>query len=308
MKAAALDRTHDPADHVPVMAHGLDHVVHAVRDLEAAGEFYRRLGFTVGARNRHAWGTHNRNIQFPGFFLELLTVAEPEKLGNDGFSVLFGAFNRDFLARQEGLSLLLLESDDAVRDAAAYRAAGIAASDALRFEREGKRPDGTPVTVGFSVAFARDDRAPKAAFAVCQQHYPENFWNPEFQRHANTAAAVAGIVLVADNPADHHIFLSAYTGERELSATSTGVTVNTSRGELQVMDPAAYSSHFAVAAPDVGDGARIAAVRFAVRDLAAAGKIMSEAAMPAENHMGRLIVGAQAARGATLVFEQARSR
>jgi catechol 2,3-dioxygenase-like lactoylglutathione lyase family enzyme len=35
------------------MARGLDHIIHAVRDLDAAAELYRRLGFTVGARNRH---------------------------------------------------------------------------------------------------------------------------------------------------------------------------------------------------------------------------------------------------------------
>ena len=62
------------------MPRGLDHVVHAVRDLDSAAELYRRLGFTVGARNRHAWGTHNRLVQFPGFFVELLAVEEPEKL------------------------------------------------------------------------------------------------------------------------------------------------------------------------------------------------------------------------------------
>src|SRR5438132_324481 len=63
-----------------VMPHGLDHIVHAVRDLDAAAELYRRLGFTVGAPNKHPWGTHNRIVQLPGFFIELLTVAEPERL------------------------------------------------------------------------------------------------------------------------------------------------------------------------------------------------------------------------------------
>ena len=58
------------------MSGGLDHLVHAVRDLEQAAELYRRLGFTVGARNQHSWGTHNHLVQLPGFFLELLTVAE----------------------------------------------------------------------------------------------------------------------------------------------------------------------------------------------------------------------------------------
>ena len=73
------------------MARGLDHIVHAVRDLDAAAELYRRLGFTVGARNKHPWGTHNHIVQLPGFFIELLTVAEPDKLGDDGISKLFGA-------------------------------------------------------------------------------------------------------------------------------------------------------------------------------------------------------------------------
>ena len=106
------------------MPRGLDHIVHAVRDLDAAADLYRRLGFTVGARNRHPWGTHNQLVQFPGFFIELLTVAEPDKLGADGFSELFGRFNQSFLARQEGLSLLILESRDAAADAAAFQAAG----------------------------------------------------------------------------------------------------------------------------------------------------------------------------------------
>jgi len=170
------------------MPRGIDHVVHAVRDLEAAAELYRRLGFTVGARNQHSWGTHNHLVQLPGFFVELLTVAEPEKLGSDGFSALFGTFNRVFLKDQEGLSLLILESNDAAADAARFRSAAIGVSDAMRFEREGKRPDGTTTKVGFSLAFARDAKAPGIGFAVCQQHFPENFWNPAFQQHPNTGA------------------------------------------------------------------------------------------------------------------------
>src|SRR5712691_8603516 len=107
------------------MPRGLDHIVHAVRDLDAGAELYRRLGFTVGARNRHAWGTHNHVVQLPGFFVELLTVVEPEKLGSDGFSTNFGRFNQSYLARREGLSGLLLDSQDAVADAVAFRDSGI---------------------------------------------------------------------------------------------------------------------------------------------------------------------------------------
>ena len=86
------------------MPHGIDHIVHAVRDLDAAGALYRRLGFTVGARNRHDWGTHNLIVQFPTAFVELLEIGEPEKIPPHGgrfFS--FGAFNRDYIAAREGL-------------------------------------------------------------------------------------------------------------------------------------------------------------------------------------------------------------
>ena len=122
------------------MPRGLDHIVHAVRDLDAAADFYRRMGFMVGARNRHAWGTHNHIVQFPGFFMELLTVAEPEKLTGEGFAALFGVFNRQFLARHEGLSFMMLESEDVLADAAQFHTAGFARSDALTFERAGKGP------------------------------------------------------------------------------------------------------------------------------------------------------------------------
>src|ERR1700704_5348243 len=125
------------------MPRGLDHIVHAFRDLDAGAELYRRLGFTVGARNRHPWGTHNHIVQLPGFFVELLAVAEPDKLAGDGFAAKFGRFNQTFIRAQEGLSFLMLESQDADADARDFAAAGIAASAALTFEREGSLPDGS---------------------------------------------------------------------------------------------------------------------------------------------------------------------
>ena len=86
----------------------------------------------------------------------------------------------------------------------------------------------------------------------------------------NGVTGVAGVVLVAENPTDHHVFLSAFSGVRDLQATSTGIAVETPRGEIQVMDPAAFRAAFRVAPPDVSRGMRLAALRFAVRDKAAA--------------------------------------
>jgi catechol 2,3-dioxygenase-like lactoylglutathione lyase family enzyme len=276
--------------------------VHAVRDLDAAAAFYRRLGFTVGARNRHPWGTHNHIVQLPGFFVELLTVAEPEKLRGEGFAALFGSFNQSFLAGQEGLSFLMLESEDAEADARDFLTAGIALAPALAFEREGSRADGSKFKVGFALAFARDAGAPAIGFATCRQRHPENFWNPSLQQHANGTCAIAGAVIVAENPSDHHIFLSAFTGERELNATSSGITAPTPRGELAIMDAAAFHSHFAVPPPDITAGARLAALRFSVRDRAALIATLEAGAVPHILHMGHVVVAPHAAMGATLVF------
>jgi Glyoxalase-like domain len=285
------------------MPRGLDHVVHAVRDLGAAAGLYRRLGFTVGARNQHSWGTHNHLIQFPGFFVELLSVAEPERLGTDGLSALFGTFNRLFLKDHEGLSLLILESRDAAGDAAAFRASGIGVSNALSFEREGKRPDGSAVRLGFSLAFARDPNAHLAGFAVCQQHYPENFWNAAFQQHANGASEVAGVMLVADNPGKHHDFLSAFTGVRNLAASSSMISASTPRGAIEVVTPAAFGDRLGVEPPDVSSGARLAAIRFRVDDTSALAAALREGGIASSVHMGSTIVAPGDAMGATLVFE-----
>jgi hypothetical protein len=280
---------------------GLDHIVHAVHDLDAAGDAYARLGFTVGARNAHPWGTHNRIVQFPGVFIELLGIGEMAKIPEARpRSLSFGAFTRDFLARGEGLSMLVLEGKGAGADAKAFRAAGIGDFDVFNFEREGKRPDGSPVKVAFSLAFAQDKQAPDVGFFTCQQHYPENFWNPAFQQHANGVSGVAGVVFVAENPADHHVFLSAFSGVRDFSATSTGITIETPRGAIQAMDPSAFRLHYAVDPPNVSRGMRLAAIRFAVRDKATAQAALAASAW---ERMDKLVVGPQRAHGATLVFE-----
>jgi Glyoxalase-like domain len=286
------------------MARGLDHIVHAVRDLDAAAALYRSLGFTVGARNRHPWGTHNCIVQFAGCFIELLTLAEPDKLDGEGFSVLFGAYNGDFIKRHEGLSLLILQSVDAGADAAAFRAAGIAASPVLNFAREGRKPDGTTVKLGFSLAFAEDKAAPEIHFATCQQHYPENFWNPAYQRHANGAIGMAGVVVVAKTPAAHRGFMEVFAGAKAHDIES-GFALATPRDTLEVTTPAAFTARYGVAVPALSEGPRLAALRLKVSDAQKLQGLPEEAGIAGLAADGAVVIGAQDAMGAVLVFEPA---
>jgi Glyoxalase-like domain len=289
------------------MPSGLDHLVHAVRDLDAAAEFYASAGFTVGVRNRHPWGTHNRIVQLKNCYIEILEVAEPEKIaphGEHAFS--FGAFNRDFLASREGFSMLILNSRNAADDARSFATAGIGSERVFDFARDGEKPDGTPVRLAFSLAFARDPNSPDVRFAVCQHHFPENFWDPAFQTHANGARTVPGVVMVADNPTDHHIFLKAFTGVSDLHSSSIGIRAATENGDVEIMEPIAFRDQFGVS-PDVrGEGMTLNAMRFAVTDVAEVEALHRRNGMAPERQLGRLVVPPHIAHGATLIFEPAK--
>ena len=166
------------------MGRGLDHIVHVVRDLEAAGAFYARLGFSVGARNVHPWGTHNRLVLLPGSYIELLTVAEPDKIPpSTATKFSFCGFNRDFLAEAgEGLSMLVLSSADPRADKADFDRAGFGGFDLLDFSRQGKRADGSETEVAFEIAFARDPASPQVGFFTILHKTPQHIWLVELQR------------------------------------------------------------------------------------------------------------------------------
>ena len=288
------------------MPGGLDHIVHAVRDLDAAAAFYASAGFTVGARNRHPWGTHNRIVQLKNCYIELLTIAEPEKIVPHGArSFSFGAFNRDFLAAHEGFSMLLLNSSNAIEDARRFEASGISDFDVFNFGREGTKPDGTPVKLAFSLAFARDTASPDIGFAVCQHHFPENFWNPAFQTHANGVKASPGAVLVGDNPSSHRNFIKAYTGVSAMDAGSAGITARTENGDIDILQPVSFRDQFGVSPGVTGEGMVFGALRFTVADIAQAEVLHRQNGIASQRYGGRLVVPPKLAHGATLIFETA---
>jgi hypothetical protein len=113
-------------------------------------------------------------------------------------------------------------------------------------------------------------------------------------------------VLVAENPTDHHIFLTAFSGVRELHAGSGVLTAPTSRGDIRIMDRVAFQTRFGVAPPDLSSGARFAAVCFTVRERKALHNSLTASGIPFSEHMGQTVIAPTAALGATLVFEGGR--
>src|SRR3954468_4008380 len=110
------------------MPRALDHLVIAFRDLEAAAGRYRALGFQVGPRNRHPWGTENHIVQFDGVFLELIGLGAGFAAPAPGDPVApFAGFIAEYLERREGIAMMVLRSDDAEADRRAFAQGGLGA-------------------------------------------------------------------------------------------------------------------------------------------------------------------------------------
>ena len=287
------------------MPRPIDHLVLAVRDLDAARATFQRLGFTLTPVARHPFGTMNSLAQFGGSFLELLTVAEPGAIpAGDGTHFSFGAFNRDYLEGGEGLSMLVLKSADAAADRADFAAHDLRVYEPFGFERIATGPDGSERKVAFSLTFTSDSRLKRAGFFTCQHHYPENFWKAEFQRHANGALGIASAVMVTRDPADFHEFLTHFSGQHEITATSFGLSFALGDGSrVEVLSPLGFKAFFGEEAEP--DPRRFLGWRVKVADLGAVAALLGENRVPFSAHGAALVVPAEAAQGAALAFEAA---
>lgn len=287
------------------MPRGLDHVVHVVRDLDMAGEVYDLLGFSVGARNRHPWGTQNRIVQAHGFFIELLEVSEPDLVPEpDESHFSFGAFNRDFLARNgQGLSMLAFESLDPAADKAQFDAAGLGGFEVSDFSRKPRRPEGAEAEVSFSLAFARDPAVPDVGFFSSLQHKPENFWNPDLQRHANGVTELSSVIAVAERPADHVALFEVLAGVTAMRAVDGWYIASTPRGRIEIMTRALFEQRYGGPAP-AGTGLRLAALCFCVPGITSMRRGLAARRMIEEKIQGLIVVPPSACMGATLAFDR----
>lgn len=240
---------------MPMSNRRIDHLVLAVHDLDAACEVYARMGFQVGKRNRHPWGTENRLVQFGSSFLELICVGDGAEIAPHAprqFS--FGAFVRDYLAEREGLAMFVLDSPDAKADALRFAQIGIGDYAPFFFERRARRPSGEDVRVAFSLAFATHPTLSEAAFFVCEQHAPENFWNPDFQQHSNGATNVADVTCATPDPNAIAGFLADFAGVPVPDVTTEGASIQfRNAGTISVTADVAQRgfTSFAVSVPDL---------------------------------------------------------
>jgi hypothetical protein len=276
------------------MPRAIDHLVIPAHDLDAQAELYLRLGFQVGSRNRHPWGTENHIVQFDGAFLELIGLGEgfgPPAPVPGVFS--FARFVAEFLEAREGMAMLVLRSSDAEADRRHFAAKGLGDFQRFDFGRRAQRPDGSSVDVAFSLAFASCASLPRTGFFVCQQHFPENFWNREAQIHPNGASGLSGVMITNDAPDEIVEFLSGFVDARPMPITG-GFSV----ASIECITPDAFSVRFGAQAPAHG----LAATRITVADVEATAAFIEQRGVAFTRHDGMLIVDPRDAMGTLIAF------
>jgi hypothetical protein len=268
---------------------GIDHLVLCVRSLDAALAAYARLGFTMTPTAHHPWGTANRLVQLNGNFLELLTVAEPEKVPRIApGEFTFGAYNKAFLDRREGFSGLVFASADARRDQKDFAASGLQTYPTFDFSRQAKLPSGREVTVGFSLSFVTDPRMPEVVFFVSQQHAAQHFWKPEYQRHANGALAVSEVVMLADEPTALADLFGRLQGPDAVASKPGQLSVRTARGQITVLDRPRAAERFGAALPGGPQSPHLIGYRVAVSDVVHTRTLLDKTGVAFHTHAGAL--------------------
>ena len=188
--------------------------------------------------------------------------------------------------------MLVLDSGDAKADAALFARNGIGSFEPFFFERKGRRPDGAETHVAFTLAFARDENAPQCGFFVCQQHFPENFWNPSFQAHENGACAIAAIGMTAAHPETYEDFLVTFSGSPARREMEGGLSIELRGSRLNVVGNAVAED----------DALQFRSMDIAIPDIAAQERRLQTADIPFLTHGGGLCVSSEAAFGLRICF------
>lgn len=223
---------------------GVDHVVVAVRELDAAAQAWRELGFTLAPKGIHSAhiGTGNYTIMLGEDYIELIGVLT-ETAQNEP--------TRAFLREREGIERTALTALDAAAGAEELRARGLTPIGPVHFNRPVELPDGAVSEARFSVfRWPLDLKPAGMRLFACQHHTRQTVWIPELQRHANGARRIVEIVLACDQPEKEARFLASLIDQPPVMEEGHGWRVRSGggRADFLFLDGKALSKRFAPAA------------------------------------------------------------
>lgn len=298
---------HDPAPEERQTPEGgevfLDHVGWYVEDMDACAAAFERLGFVLTPYTEHSHadadgsrapsGTANRCAMLARGYLEFLTHVR-------GLDLPLARQLRDGLARYPGVHLIAFACADAAAEHARLAAEGFALQPLVRLRRPSRLDDGSEAVCAFTVIRPEPGQMAEGRIQMLTQETPEVVWQPSLIARDNGLDLLSGVVVCTEDPEEAAARFARFTGKSPRPARGW-IDLPLDRGCVSFATPAGL--------PDLAPGAAapatpfIAAVAVRSRDLAHTRTFLADRDVPfAEPSPGRLVVPAEHAMGATLVF------
>jgi hypothetical protein len=244
---------------------GLDHLVVAVRNLDAAAAAWKRLGFTVSPRGTHSahLGSGNHTIVFGDDYIELLGILNETE--HNQFTVAF-------LKDREGVERAAFTTDDAAAGVVELKARGLEGAGPLSFSRPVDMPDGSRSEAKFKIFTWPPHEAPAGLrIFACQHLTRDTVWIPKLQRHANGARRLVRVEIVARAPKHAAAQLSRLI-DQPVQPVGTGFRVASGdrRAVFEFYDAAVFAERYPDAVRNGAAQGGAAAIVIACDDLARA--------------------------------------
>ncbi|CAN7530064.1 VOC family protein [Mesorhizobium caraganae] len=283
--------------------HPLDHLVLPTASLAVARARLTSLGFIVAPTGIHPFGTENCCVFFAdGTYLEPLAIGDEQTAARaiaDGN--VFVARDRLYRASlgDDGFSAVVLGTGDADADHARYVSAGLSAGDVLSFSRAFTDAAGKSDMASFKLAFAAGLAATDAFLFACERINAPKIDRTALQAHANGVTGIVEIVAVSDAPSAQALLISAVAGSKQES----GAVFDLSNACLTVLDPAAFTARFRLAAGEPSD-LRFAAIVFSVRSADATASLLAHNSIEHDIAGNDIVVQPASGQGAAFIFRE----
>jgi len=274
---------------------GLDHVVVMVDGIDAAQRQYERLGFQVQPRGFHRkLGTANHLMIFDKDYFEILGIVE---------GTSFNAERREWLKDGGGLANVALATDGADLAFDAFTAAGLNPDAPLLFDRA-VEVAGKTEHAQFRTVRIPKTNMPVVGFFVCEHLTPQFVYRSEWARHPNGARGIAGVTVIAEQPAKWIAELEKYFGAGAAKRDGEGLVVNTGTQPIRYLTRKDYLARYPGVTPvRPGDHPALLSVR--VDSLAGCEALLQKNGVKTlKPDAGRLLVPPSEAAHLTLEFVQ----
>ncbi len=284
----------------------LDHLVLPVADLGVARERLTALGFTVAPDGHHPFGTSNCCVYFEnGTFLEPLAVTDQAAADRAvADQNMFVARDRLFrsVEGEEGLSALVLATDDAEADHDEFARVRISGGPVLQFSRAFVDAAGRSDEAVFRLAFATDSQADGCYFFTCQRVRSPKVDRSALQRHANGVIRPRVTYWSADELTEKLRFWRDFLGLPPMEADTERLWFVTEEGwHIIASDEHLWARHGIE--PDYRDpGMRGRAIEFECQDLQRIRQLLDAGGVGHQVRGELIVVPPAPGQGVTFIF------